>query len=187
MNRLLQYVETQDQGADVGFRPWVWIAMIFLGPVVASLGSELYYFIDSRILVQLEAIITQLVFTHSLRIRMKAETTAAKDVDDDSAVAEGPPTADIQLKPSRPENGESSSSRSQNDSATVQANKPSKPENNLKQEETKQSQGSLVGRINNLVTVDLGTIGSKDFLFLLIHIPLQLILGIWFLYTLLGW
>ncbi|KAJ7704723.1 hypothetical protein B0H14DRAFT_3903574 [Mycena olivaceomarginata] len=194
MNRLLQYVETQDQGADVGFRPWVWIAMIFLGPVVASLGSELYYFIDSRILVQLEAIITQLVFTHSLRIRMKAETTAAKDVDDDSAVAEGPPTADSgsdagsTAETVTPENGESSSSRSQNDSATVQANKPSKPENNLKQEETKQSQGSLVGRINNLVTVDLGTIGeSKDFLFLLIHIPLQLILGIWFLYTLLGW
>ncbi|KAJ7367306.1 hypothetical protein DFH08DRAFT_910161 [Mycena albidolilacea] len=205
MNRLLQYVETQDQGADVGFRPWVWIVMIFLGPVVASLGSELYYFIDSRILVQLEAIITQLVFTHRQALMRASQlgwnlivivlqfADSHEGRNNCGERSEGQPTADSgsdagsTAETVTPENGESSSSRSQNDSATVQASKPSKPGINLKQEETKQSQGSLVGRINNLVTVDLGTIGSKDFLFLLIHIPLQLILGIWFLYTLLGW
>jgi hypothetical protein len=36
-----RYVETQDQGADVGFRPWVWIAMIFLGPVVGMTAVAL--------------------------------------------------------------------------------------------------------------------------------------------------
>jgi hypothetical protein len=66
----------------------------------------------------------------------------------------------------------------------------------------------LVGKINNLVTVDLGNIGpcfycyhwcsssccltrypvdSRDFLVLVIFIPLQIAFGIWFLYVLLGW
>jgi hypothetical protein len=108
----------------------------------------------------------------SLRIRMKAETTATEDTDD-SPVVGSPPSlprsgsdADSAAETVTPENGESSS-RSGNDSATVQAStsritsaarKPSKPE--ATQVETKKSQGSLVGKINNLVTVDLGTIGS---------------------------
>jgi hypothetical protein len=108
----------------------------------------------------------------SLRIRMKAETTATEDTDD-SPVVGIPPSlprsgsdADSAAETVTPENGESSS-RSGNDSATVQAStssvtsaarKPSKPE--ATQVETKKSQGSLVGKINNLVTVDLGTIGS---------------------------
>ncbi|KAJ7747993.1 hypothetical protein B0H14DRAFT_3096981 [Mycena olivaceomarginata] len=181
MNRLLQYIETQDQGVDVGVRPWVWIVMILLGPLVGTTSA-----------LRLEAIITQLIFAHSLRIRMKAETTATEDTDD-SPVVGSPPSlshgsdADSAAETVTPENGESSS-RSGNDSATVQAStsritsaarKPSKPE--ATQVETKKSQGSLVGKINNLVTVDLGTIGdSREFLYLLI-------LGIWFLYVLLGW
>lgn len=68
---------------------------------------------------------------------------------------------------------------------------------------------NLVGKINNLVTTDLGNItDSRDFLLiglynvtynrmsrpridilltLVTYIPLQIVLCIWFLYTILGW
>jgi hypothetical protein len=103
---------------------------------------------------------------------MKAETTAAKDVHEDSSIIEGPSTAssgsdaDSRAKTVTPENGESSP-LSKNESATVQAStssvtskssEPSKRE--VKKPEANKSQGSLVGKINNLVTVDLGIIGS---------------------------
>ncbi|KAJ6544500.1 P-loop containing nucleoside triphosphate hydrolase protein [Mycena capillaripes] len=140
MNRLLQYIETQEE-PDSGVRPWVWIALIFLGPVAGSLGMQAYIFLNTRCLVQIEAIITQLVFAHSLRIRMKAETGS-----------EGKPLSTPGKK------------------------------------DAKKSGGSLIGKINNLVTVDLANIGeSKDFSVLLIFIPLQLTVGIWFLHGLLGW
>ncbi|KAJ6502921.1 P-loop containing nucleoside triphosphate hydrolase protein [Mycena vitilis] len=136
MNRLLQYIETQDNGANV--RPWVWIALIFLGPLVGNIVFQFYAFINTRSLVRSEAILTQLVFSHSLRIRMKAETATP--------------------------------------SATNSTPSP------------KKSGGNLVGKINNLVTVDLGNInGARDCGELFISVPLQLAIGIWFIYSLLGW
>ncbi|KAJ6585299.1 P-loop containing nucleoside triphosphate hydrolase protein, partial [Mycena capillaripes] len=220
MNRLLQYIEMQEQGGDQVVRPWVWIALIFLGPIVGSIGFQLYIFINARSFVRTEAIITQLVFAHSFRIHMKAETTAAKDADAGSPAIESPKPAahaesdaDSTDEIVAPEMGESSS-RSEDDSMTVQAStasiksttskQPESAKEEAKKLEAKKSDGSLVGKINNLVTTDLGNIGqlfssaprnlltgrlvdSRDFLVLVIYIPLQITLGIWFLYVLLGW
>ncbi|KAF7340454.1 Multidrug resistance-associated ABC transporter protein [Mycena venus] len=200
MKQLLQYIETREEGSVV--RPWVWIAMIFLGPVIGSLAFQCYIFINTRSLVRTEAIITQLV----LRIRVKADTTSTESADDLPAV-EGPPSPSAAPSDGdssstdatvTPENDESSSSRSEAGSATAQASTSSiksassKPAASspqpAKQEATKKSDGNLVGKINNLVTVDLGNIvEARDFLHLLISIPLQLALGIWFLYDILGW
>ncbi|KAJ6610803.1 hypothetical protein B0H10DRAFT_2059064 [Mycena sp. CBHHK59/15] len=188
MNRLLEYVETKGQDAVV--RPWVWILLIFLGPLIGSLGWQCYNFINTRTLVRTEAIMTQLVLAHSLRIRMKAETTAGKHSVANSPAAEAPlpapvsregsdaeSTSETRVETASPENGESTA-RSEDDSATVRAStrEPAKPA---------KSEGSLVGRINNLVTTDL--VDSRDFLILFIHLPLQLGIGIWFLHSLLGW
>ncbi|KAF8164524.1 hypothetical protein K438DRAFT_2025293 [Mycena galopus ATCC 62051] len=203
MQRLLQYIETQDgamQGGGVVLQPWVWIAVIFLGPVVGSLLFQCYIFINTRSLVQTEAIMTQLVFAHSLRIRVKAEMTT--DTEDNLAVVAEAPSAsaggsgaDSAAESATPENGENLS-RSEAESATVQpstasiksaASKQPQPAKATAQKE-KKSEGSLVGKINNLVTVDLANIvDSRDFLQLFISIPCQLILGIWFLYNILGW
>ncbi|KAJ7657296.1 hypothetical protein DFH06DRAFT_1269382 [Mycena polygramma] len=142
MNRLLQYIEIQDHGAAV--YPWVWIALIFFGPLVGNIVFQFYCFINTRSLVRSEAILTQLVFVHSLRIRMKAETNAAN-------VTNAPGTSSPKPGP-------------------------------------KKSDGNLVGKINNLVTVDLGNInGARDCGELVIFVPLQLAIGIWFIYSLLGW
>jgi hypothetical protein len=109
---------------------------------------------------------------------MKAETTAAKGTDGETPAIESPPSAgpagsdaDSADETVTPENGESSS-RSEDGSATAQAStlsikstaskQPPKPptKEEAKKSEGKKSEGSLVGKINNLVTVDMGNIGS---------------------------
>ncbi|KAJ7132157.1 multidrug resistance-associated ABC transporter [Mycena epipterygia] len=144
MNRLLQYLETKGvDHADAFVRPWLWILLLFLAPTLESLAAQLYLFINTRVLVQSEAIITELVFTHSLRIRVKAETTAKETMVSSSAVAGTP----------------------------------------------RKAQGSLTGKINNLVTTDLKETkaDSRDFLYLVVFVPTQIALCVWFLYAILGW
>ncbi|KAJ7741259.1 P-loop containing nucleoside triphosphate hydrolase protein [Mycena metata] len=194
MNRLLQYIETRDYEPAV-VRPWVWIGMIFLGPVLGGLSFQYYIFINTRTLVLTESALTQLLFAHSLRIRMKAETTAAKIVNSDSPASEVPSPsssdADSTTTTATPENGESSSD---DETTTVQASTSSIKSGQSAQsskptkDEPKKSDGSLVGKINNLVTTDLGNIvDNRDFLMPVFFIPLQIGVGIWFLYVLLGW
>ncbi|KAF8515057.1 hypothetical protein BU17DRAFT_76921 [Hysterangium stoloniferum] len=60
LNQLLHYLE---DGQDAFIRPWFWALCLFIGPI-------------TRVLVHAEAIITQVIFSHALRIRMKEETTA---------------------------------------------------------------------------------------------------------------
>ncbi|KAJ7041082.1 P-loop containing nucleoside triphosphate hydrolase protein [Mycena alexandri] len=71
VNRLLNYMETN--GNNATYRPWVWVLWIFLGPTMRSILNHWYVFIVTRTLVRLEAIITQLIFEHALRIRFKSE------------------------------------------------------------------------------------------------------------------
>lgn len=44
-----------------------------------SLSQQWYIFINTRLLVHVEGVLTQLVFEHSLRIRMKAEPSDGTD------------------------------------------------------------------------------------------------------------
>ncbi|KAJ7088653.1 multidrug resistance-associated ABC transporter, partial [Mycena epipterygia] len=74
VNRLLNYMETN--GKDATYRPWIWILWLFLGPTIRSITNHWYVFIVTRTLVRVEAIITQLIFEHALRIRFKSETSA---------------------------------------------------------------------------------------------------------------
>jgi len=53
-------------------RPWFWVCCIFSGPLVRTLAQSFYIFTSTRTLVRTEGIITQLVFEHSLRIRLEA-------------------------------------------------------------------------------------------------------------------
>ncbi|KAJ3743110.1 P-loop containing nucleoside triphosphate hydrolase protein [Lentinula detonsa] len=71
VNRLLRYVE-QGEG-DAMMRAWFWIMILFLVPFVDSLLTEWYLRISLRTVIRLEALLTQLVFEHALRIRVKGE------------------------------------------------------------------------------------------------------------------
>ncbi|KAF7362328.1 Multidrug resistance-associated ABC transporter [Mycena venus] len=50
-------------------RPWFWIAWIFFASVFRTVVSEWYMYIATRTMIQTEAVLTQLIFQHSLRIR----------------------------------------------------------------------------------------------------------------------
>ncbi|KAJ3931939.1 MAG: hypothetical protein NXY57DRAFT_961301 [Lentinula lateritia] len=70
---LRSYIERK--GADTTIQPWVWIIWLLLGPTLSSIAFEWYIFVSTRSIVHTESIITQVVFEHALRIRVKAETS----------------------------------------------------------------------------------------------------------------
>ncbi|KAJ7730238.1 P-loop containing nucleoside triphosphate hydrolase protein, partial [Mycena maculata] len=71
MKHLLHYIETKGDGAAV--RPWVWVLWLFLGSTIHSFAEQWYMFVVSRATVRVEVILTELVFEHALRIRVKSE------------------------------------------------------------------------------------------------------------------
>lgn len=120
-----------------------------------------------RALVRVEAILTQLVFEHSLRIRLKAETSGSGASSKDEIAS-----AASDLSQTTPKEAESD---------------------------------NLIGKINNLVTIDIENITeARDFILIcplfisfrssfvannvtVWYGPIQLIFAVFFLYTLLGW
>ncbi|KAJ7123761.1 P-loop containing nucleoside triphosphate hydrolase protein [Mycena epipterygia] len=73
INQLLHYIETK--GTDASVHPWVWVLWLFWGPTICTLGEHWYMFIVSRVVVRADAILTELVFEHALRVRFKSEQT----------------------------------------------------------------------------------------------------------------
>jgi hypothetical protein len=47
--------------------------------MIISLGNQWYIFVATRMLVHTEGLLTQLIFEHSLRVRMKAEISDRPD------------------------------------------------------------------------------------------------------------
>ncbi|KAJ6584918.1 multidrug resistance-associated ABC transporter [Mycena capillaripes] len=72
-NRLLATLENNE---DMFFRPWVWVASLLLVPFFRSIVQARYTWIATRQKAQAEGMLIQLLFAHSLRIRMDSE---AKD------------------------------------------------------------------------------------------------------------
>ncbi|RPD81341.1 multidrug resistance-associated ABC transporter [Lentinus tigrinus ALCF2SS1-7] len=200
--QLLQYLESDGEGAFV--RPWVWIVWLFLGPVVGSIAIQYYVFHTTRMLVRTEGIITQLVFDHALRIRMKAETLESPAASRATTAAHTPDNASI----AEPEDGASHDSPSGSNAsedetvrastistASTAATKKGKEPAVKKSEAPKDApaepstgSGNLIGKINNLVTTDLNNlVDGRDFLFIALYAPLQVVLSIIFLYSILGW
>ncbi|KAF5377185.1 hypothetical protein D9615_006331 [Tricholomella constricta] len=216
IKELLRYVETH--GKDSTVQPWFWIGWLFLGPILGSIAWQWYIYIATRTLVRAECIITQLVFEHSLRIRVKAETntdspsasprpSAPITPDTDSTMSSFPPdsdsaaastsghhseltgTTEVGTAHSRDDTLGASSSSVKSDSSKKGKGRAAKPFKGAESEPAASSSAdNLVGKINNLVTTDLANIvESRDFLLVLIYIPLQITLCIVFLYFVLGW
>ncbi|OCH87049.1 hypothetical protein OBBRIDRAFT_796585 [Obba rivulosa] len=187
INRLLRYLETG--GEDAIVRPWVWISWLFFGPVIGSITAEWYMFLGTRITVRAQAIITSLVFDHALRIRVKAGS-------DNSAVTASGISAPTALDTSSfldsstashssPDSEEDTIHPKSIDSSTI--NKQIS-EADCEGSSTSETSQSLVGRLNTLVTIDVDKITrARDFVMLLVMVPLQAVLSLWFLYSVLGW
>ncbi|KZP21077.1 P-loop containing nucleoside triphosphate hydrolase protein [Athelia psychrophila] len=177
----LEHGDSSDSGAAV--RPWVWISWLLCGPIAASIANQLNTYYATRTLVRTEGIITQLVFEHSLRIRMKAETRSADEGDDATQIGTptesvvGASTTDLSEAASASSGKRNPKSRDEGEEAV-----PAPPTPKTK------SSDNLVGLVNNLVTTDLANISEgRNFIFLLVYIPLQVIVCIAFLYRILGW
>lgn len=164
---------------------------MFLGPIVRSLAFQFYIFINTRTLARAEGLLTQLVFEHSLRIRLKAESASEK-----SAVVAGRETPTTVGTPDTASIAESTAADSASDeesvitgtavsrepsssSRTAQSSvikgksketRPNKEESDAskaKAEAKAKKNDNLIGKINNLVTTDLSNIlDSRDFLML---------------------
>ncbi|KAJ7578665.1 P-loop containing nucleoside triphosphate hydrolase protein [Mycena floridula] len=159
VNRLLRYM---DDPTEAYVKPWVWIFVLFLGPTIGIVWLEAYVSTMNKIMFQMESIITQLVFEHSLRIRIKAdvpenkaastpETPTGENVADDAASA-------------------TSSTNTKSDDAPAPV-----------------ATRNLIGKLNNLVTTDLENISqAREFLRGFLYVPFSIFAGIYFLYMLLG-
>ncbi|KAH0838658.1 P-loop containing nucleoside triphosphate hydrolase protein [Lanmaoa asiatica] len=62
------YLEVQGNGATI--RPIVWIILLFLTPIMYSVSYQRSIFIETRVAVHMEALVSDLVFKHTLRIRL---------------------------------------------------------------------------------------------------------------------
>ncbi|KAG6808744.1 hypothetical protein H0H92_003040, partial [Tricholoma furcatifolium] len=201
IKELLRYVETGGENATM--RPWFWIAWLFVGPMIGSLAFQWYIFIATGTLVRTEGIITQLIFEHSLRIRVKAETEqsspSASPLPSTPLIPDNEPTvsslpsdgAEAETINSAQHQDELASSseaiptpsqdetlRASFSSVESSGSKKGKESSSIKGSESERDSNAanLVGKINNLVTTDLGNItGARDFLLALIYIPLQVI------------
>ncbi|THH21507.1 hypothetical protein EUX98_g8371, partial [Antrodiella citrinella] len=132
--------------------------------------------------VRSTATITQLVFDHALRIRVKAETSRESTSND--ATANVTPDNASAVVPTGDEGGEE-------DPNKAKAQEPSISEASTSTkvaEQPKPKSDNFVGKLNNLVTNDLSNINNgSDFVTLVIFVPFQLVLSVVFLYAILGW
>ncbi|KAF7976802.1 hypothetical protein HWV62_5660 [Athelia sp. TMB] len=184
------YMESGGKGATV--RPWVWVLWLLAGPTINSLTSQFNSYLafthvvrQMRTLVHTEAIITQLVFEHAFRIRMKTEAAqvvepvgenAAPGISESGSVAGTVARSTIAAGTTAPpDKGKKKAQGGETASAKSKA-KSQRPSD------------TLIGRINNLVSTDLGNItAARNWLWLVLYIPLQVALCLIFLYRILGW
>ncbi|TFK79744.1 P-loop containing nucleoside triphosphate hydrolase protein [Polyporus arcularius HHB13444] len=213
INNLLTYLEQGGQGATV--KPWFWIALFFSGRVFKSVSDQWFMFMHTRVTVRIQAIVTELVFEHALRVRMKAETSETVEVPksgENTVVAtpdsasqagtEGDSGSGSESGDADAETATSASHTASSSTATVVAptsasikgkgKVASVAEISQKTEtpEPPRSKGkNLVGRINNLVSSDLSSLEniSMYIVFSTIESPFQITLCIIFLYQIMGW
>ncbi|KAI0774725.1 multidrug resistance-associated ABC transporter [Trametes elegans] len=196
--KLLEYLEREEDNTVV--RPWVWISWLFLGPVLGAVAIQYYIFNTTRMLVQTEAIITQLVFDHALRIRMKADTSESPSASRATTAVHTPDNASIAEAPRGSQGSQTASNGSEDETARASTTSTASTDAAQKSKDSKQADlksataedgpasGNLIGRINNLVTTDLSNlVEGRDFLFIILYAPAQIIVAIIFLYQILGW
>ncbi|KAF8265084.1 hypothetical protein EI94DRAFT_1736769, partial [Lactarius quietus] len=190
MNQLLQYLENHGEGSVV--RPWVWVTYLFLGPAIGTMAFQWYIFISTGTVVRTTAIVTQLVFEHALRIRVKAEATS-------SPAATPTATPEARSEVTTPDNGSvveinivseedgGASEEPQSEPSTTAASsiKGKRKDESIGSDSSKEegdesgSPSNLVGKMNNLVSTDLeNLVDGRDFLLLFLYFPLQVVVCI---------
>ncbi|KAJ7167899.1 P-loop containing nucleoside triphosphate hydrolase protein [Mycena filopes] len=192
INRVLAYLE--NGRGDSSMRPFVWILWLAFGPLTGTTALQSYYRLSMRILVQVEGLLTELIFEHALRVRVKAHHDAADAApaassssaaasDDETTLNEGSETLNT-------EGSDAGSETTTAQGAPSTTSKDPKPRSGSGGSGSGSGSGSSVdvGKISNLVTTDLKNVTNmSDFLMLLFYLPVSVVFSIAFLYVVLGW
>ncbi|KAJ3814087.1 hypothetical protein F5876DRAFT_86666 [Lentinula aff. lateritia] len=230
VKNLLGYIETN--GVNAVYKPWVWIAWLFLGPLLQTMASESYLYITTRQVVHAEAILTEVILEHALRIRVKAETDDGEDKKASEASTSSYPSASASPSQSEsnmstpPDSGDEEDQKtvqsdthsraatnateatdasdttlrpgSSSSSKVIKSKEPSKAsalalitdssKNPKSQKINSEKAKHILGKLSNLVTTDMQNItDGKEALRLIIQVPIQVALCVWFLERVLGW
>ncbi|WVO13290.1 hypothetical protein L204_100903 [Cryptococcus depauperatus] len=215
INQLLDYLENNGEGHSL--RPIVWIAALFLGPTVTSLALQLYLVTTTRLIVRSEALLTQLLFDHALRLRMKDQIDddrekAVKEMEQGEGsapliiveeVIDHAPGAPAELIHRSDSNTEADDSTSNDQvksvpqsgevtevgSAAGSSKDKAAERKAAADEEAKKSKGQgLAGKINVLMAADIeSVIEGRDLALIFIYTPIQFVLCIVLLYRILSW
>ncbi|KAI0753304.1 P-loop containing nucleoside triphosphate hydrolase protein [Daedaleopsis nitida] len=70
---LLAYLEVGGHHSSI--YPWTWAIVLFVGPTIITLTEEWYQWLMHVQSARIQAILTELLFQHALRIRVKADTS----------------------------------------------------------------------------------------------------------------
>ncbi|KAL1411644.1 hypothetical protein Q8F55_002608 [Vanrija albida] len=169
INGILVYLQNDGEGALV--RPIVWVALLFLAPTINSLTLNYYIFVMTRTLVRTEALLTQLIFDHALRLRMKDSA--------DEEEEETPPastTPDIVVEDA---DGGDGTRTPASETAKKSASGDESP---------KTKEEGITGKINVLLAQDIeSVVDGRDLPLLFVYTPIQLGLCLVILWKLLGW
>ncbi|KAI9061280.1 P-loop containing nucleoside triphosphate hydrolase protein [Trametes sanguinea] len=215
INQLLQYLESGR--AEAPIKPWFWIALFFAGRLFKDISDQWFIYYTTRLSARTQAIVTELVFEHALRIRMKADTDDSDNANEsDSSTAVATPDNASQLGAEGTQDGSSAEEDSGGEathSVTASSSTAATPASDsgkgkgkaaasddgasakkkaeeAKPDATKKDRSRhLVGRINNLVSSDLNNLENLGMsaTFLIVESPFQIMLCIIFLYQILGW
>lgn len=190
---MYRYVETGD--SPFGLKPWVWIVVLAFGPVVTAFLNNQWLYVgvsvfvpgvpfkprlflyapQTRTIAETDSIITQLVFEHSLRIRLNQGESGK----DESKSKEGASRKDQTAESSSTTTAEASEDTAVETDIEIDDNSDAETVISVQEPEkktdTKTETKHIVGRINNLITSDLETL-DYSYTTLLLREPFSIIL-----------
>ena len=184
------YLETKGEGSVV--RPWVWVTYLFLGPAIDTMAFQWYLFISvsdwgyllcqvphastllqTGTIVRVTAIVTQLVFEHALRIRMKAETsssqaptpTATPEGSSEATTPDSGSAVEINIASEDAGGEEIQSEHSTTAASSIKGKQKAGVPGGKEDGAESGRSTNLVGKMNNLVSTDLeNLVDGRDFL-----------------------
>lgn len=146
------YIQADGKGAVL--KPFVWIALLFVGPTISSVAVNYYIFLMTRALVRTESLLTQLMFDHALRLRMR--DTAEDEEKKEEQANDSSPRINVEDVDETAEssNGETTEVASSDGGKGKSANKKEAAD-----KEAAQAKGQgLAGRINVLMAADVESV-----------------------------
>ncbi|TDL20540.1 P-loop containing nucleoside triphosphate hydrolase protein [Rickenella mellea] len=200
IKNLLSYLE--NGRPQVGFRPWVWVTSVTLGPLILALLNNQYFLESAIIVTEADTLLTQLVFDHSLRIRMKSDlledrrksykgdgkkaltsdhtssATTPASVEEETRVEDTVSGAQIPAGTHTPVES-SETPKMETDSSVMDKTEG--------EEKAKVNGAQLTGKINNLLTTDLNQIKYTQDVLRIPGTLIQVVVAMVFLYSIIGW